>query len=445
MLLVIGVLSAVTTLSVPLYRTYQARSDLNIATEQTIQGLARAKLLSQNGEKDASWGFFVPAGTLYEGNSYAERDQRFDEMYPMPSTVTVSGSILEVSYSKLEGRPSATGSIILTAVDGEQRVIVIQIAIQTEGVAANPGDTITICHVPGTARQQTMTIVDSSWPSYQSKGDTLGACPGSSSSAQSSFALSSSSGMSVSSSSMSASSSGTASSGGSQITICHKPGTAAQQTFTVQQSAWSGHQKHGDTMGACSSGAALGSLCPSRFTFEEEMEIVPSVSLGMTAKALGSQLTYGQGGPTIPVTVSYTSNDGKKWTALFNGASITPGLTQTVSSIPSGSEVAFQFHAYFKQRGWLTYDETAATNDGSDHTVILRRGDPLPPYLPYAKQQSLQTILANYLDADKKLTIDPSALILLVEFSTIDYPAPSTEDFQDAVLLVQFTGTPSCP
>jgi hypothetical protein len=38
---------------------------------------------------------------------------------------------------------------------------------------------------------------------------------------------------------------------GGNVTICHRPGTPAQQTKTVPQSALSGHLEHGDTMGAC--------------------------------------------------------------------------------------------------------------------------------------------------------------------------------------------------
>ena len=38
---------------------------------------------------------------------------------------------------------------------------------------------------------------------------------------------------------------------GGNVTICHKPGTPAQKTKTIPQSALSGHLGHGDKMGAC--------------------------------------------------------------------------------------------------------------------------------------------------------------------------------------------------
>jgi len=39
--------------------------------------------------------------------------------------------------------------------------------------------------------------------------------------------------------------------GGHPVTICHKPGTPAQQTMTIPQAAVGGHLGHGDTLGQC--------------------------------------------------------------------------------------------------------------------------------------------------------------------------------------------------
>jgi len=35
------------------------------------------------------------------------------------------------------------------------------------------------------------------------------------------------------------------------VTLCHKPGTPAEQTLTVDKAALYGHLQHGDTLGAC--------------------------------------------------------------------------------------------------------------------------------------------------------------------------------------------------
>ena len=444
-LVVMGVIAIATTFSIPAYRTYQARNDLNLATEQTLQGLARAKLLSQSAKEDSVWGFFVPSGALYKGQSYAERDSTRDEMYPMPSSVTVSGTILEVSYSKLEGRPSATGSIILTAVDGQQRIITISISVDAQSLAAVAGDTLSICHRPGTLQEQTMMIIDSAWPIHQGHGDTLGPCAG----ASSSSAASTSSTSNGQSSSGAGSSSSTGGGGGASssvpggFTVCHKPGTFAEQTMTMVQSAWNGHQKHGDVAGSCA-GTPPVSTCPGRWTIEADGTILTASQLNVTARALASEITYGTGGPTIPVTVSFTKEKNKHWSELFDDDGIEAGMVDTVSNVPSGSQIALKIRGYYRKGGWLSFSETAITNDGSDHTIILRRGDPLPSYLPYGEQQSLRAILASYLDASNHLTISASSLLVLTELSTIAYPPPSSEDFQDAVLLLEFAGTPAC-
>ncbi|MFA6523773.1 MAG: prepilin-type N-terminal cleavage/methylation domain-containing protein [Candidatus Peribacteraceae bacterium] len=416
-LLVVGVLGVVSMFSVPAYRTYQARSDLNLATEQTIQGLARAKLLSQNAEGDSGWGFYVPAGVLYRGAGYGAREAGADEVFPMPSTVSVSGSILDVSYSKLEGKPSATGSIILTAVDGQQRIIVITIVVGREQLAAVPGQL-----------SSSSLASSSAASSVQSSGASSAGSVSSQASAQSS--------------SVSSGAGGAGSSAGGAFTICHKPGTHAEQTMAVQPTAWSAHQRHGDTVGACTN-SRPGSLCPSRYQISANGTIETVTSLATTVRVIATELTFGAGGPDIPVKLWYTKNGGSKWTSLFSGNAVSPGQFQTVQ-IPNGSSFAVRIRGTFRLLGWLLFDEKTETNDGSDHTIILRNGDPLPAYLPFPRQQSLQSILAGYLDASQHISIPASSLIVLTELSVIDFPVTISEDFQDTVLLLEFAGSPAC-
>jgi prepilin-type N-terminal cleavage/methylation domain-containing protein len=166
---VIGILSVVAAVS---FQNYHVRSDLNIAAEQIAQTISRARLLSQAGKGGSEWGYDVASGTLYKGTSYATRDPQYDEVYPMSSTLVPSG-LPEVSYSKLAGLPSATGTIVLTSLTGEQRIVEIQIT--SEGIPVNLADKLTICHCqPNDIR--TMYIPDSAWPGHQQHGDFLGRC-----------------------------------------------------------------------------------------------------------------------------------------------------------------------------------------------------------------------------------------------------------------------------
>jgi prepilin-type N-terminal cleavage/methylation domain-containing protein len=174
-ILVMGILVTVASFTVPLYRTYQIRNDLNIAAEQIAQALTRAQLLSQSMQHDAKWGFHVASSTLYQGNTYATRNQGFDEQYPMSSSIATSG-ISEVSFSKMTGRPNATGSIVLTSLTGEQRTI--DILLNSQGITTTAASTtgrLYVCHQTG-GTCKTLSLPYHAWPAHHKHGDYLGQC-----------------------------------------------------------------------------------------------------------------------------------------------------------------------------------------------------------------------------------------------------------------------------
>jgi prepilin-type N-terminal cleavage/methylation domain-containing protein len=171
-MLVLGIITFAAGITIPMFRDYQVRSDLNIAATQAGQGIGRAKLLSQSVKEDSSWGFHVPDGVLFKGETYATRDAAYDEVYAMPETITVEG-LSEVSFSKLEGKPSATGSITLISLLGDEQTI--DITVTSEGIPVNNTDKVTVCHNPGVSCN-TLHISDSAWPSHRDHDDHLGAC-----------------------------------------------------------------------------------------------------------------------------------------------------------------------------------------------------------------------------------------------------------------------------
>lgn len=173
LLLVLGIFTLAVGMTIPLYLQYQIRSDLDSATHQISQAIGRAQILSQSGERGGSWGVYIWSGvTLYQGGSYATRDATFDEQTPFPTTLVASG-LQDVSFSPIEGRPTATGSIIIRAITGDERTVVI--TILSEGVIANETDWITVCHIIGQACN-TQTIQDNSWPGHREHGDFFGIC-----------------------------------------------------------------------------------------------------------------------------------------------------------------------------------------------------------------------------------------------------------------------------
>lgn len=403
-LLVVGIVGAVAGVGIPMYRDYQIRNDLNLATEQVTQGLARARLLSQAAQDDDSWGFYAPAGVLYKGDSYATRDQAFDETYPMPSTIKING-LFEVNYGKIAGTPDATGQITLTTINDDARNVLIE--VKTESIAVVAEDRFTICHNPGPS-QNTLSIPDNAWPAHQAHGDAFGACVGAASSSAASSAAPASS--APASSAPAASSAGAASS------------------ETVPAS------------------------CPDRVSIANDGTISILGSLSVTFTSYGAQFGYGNGGPVVPVTVAYRKKNNGNWTNLFSGNQIngTGGATQTVSGFKNNDKLFVRFKAYHKQQGWLTY-ENYAYSDEVPSVYMLRNGDTPPAINPGNGQAAVSTLLQSITDSQGKISVGQFDVVLLADFnrescnSCTNYYCTNCSgvDYQDGVVLVRFNN-PAC-
>jgi len=410
-MLVVGLIGAIGGVGVPLYRDYQIRNDLNLATEQVTQGLARARLLSQAAQNDDSWGFYAPAGVLYKGNSYDTRDPAFDETYPMPSTITIIG-LMEVNYGKIAGVPSATGDITLTTINDDTRNILIQ--VKTESIAVVAEDRFTICHNPG-PNQNTLSIPDNAWPAHQAHGDAFGAC------------IAASSASSVAASSVASSA----------------PASSAAASSVVSVAASS------------SSAIAAPNSCADRVTIDADGTIRINGSLSVTFISYGAQFGYGNGGPTVPVTVQYRKKNSGSWSSLFSGNQIngTGGAQQTVTGFSTSNNqnrLYVRFRAYYSQRGWLTYENYAYTNEVPS-VLMLRDGDMPPVISPGNGQAAVSSLLQPIIDTLGKIDVGQYDVVLLADFnrescsSCSNYYCTNCSgvDYQDGVVLVRFN-TPSC-
>lgn len=173
-LLVIAILAIIAAFTIPMLIRYQVRSDLANASSMIIQGVDRARVLSQASAHDSEWGFSMEHGVLFKGRSYEERDPAYDEHFPMNETIVPSGTS-EVWFEKVTGRPNAPGSIItLTGNDGQ--LTSINLELNNGGTAVIASDLLLICHDAGTAAQRSLYVSDAQLPSYIAQGDTLGSC-----------------------------------------------------------------------------------------------------------------------------------------------------------------------------------------------------------------------------------------------------------------------------
>jgi hypothetical protein len=108
----------------------------------------------------------------------------------------------------------------------------------TVTITPTSGSMVTLCHKPGTPAEQTMTLPASAVDGHLGHGDILGPCPEATSPAPPPGPTA-------------PPPPSPGNGGNNMVTICHKPGTPAEQTMTVPESALAGHLGHGDTMGAC--------------------------------------------------------------------------------------------------------------------------------------------------------------------------------------------------
>jgi hypothetical protein len=208
--------------------------------------------------------------------------------------------------------------------------------------------------------------------------------------------------------------------------------------ISIDTAAWQAHQAHGDTIAACpvlscQSGFGILSSSPAKDT------ILTAGSPSVTFTAVASKLTYGVGGPAIPVTVSY-STDGVTWTDLFHGNAIGGGETQTVN-LAADARLAVRMHAYFKKHGWLTYDVTHDSNDKTGYSVQYLNGQNLPDIAGYNGNPGIRTLLSSYIDGQSNFNIGTSKVMLTTELGTC--LSCASADFQDADILLTFSA-PYC-
>lgn len=124
LLLSIGLIALLGALSLPVYRSFQVRTDVDITALETAHSLRRAQVLAQAVQDDSTWGVRVEATTitLFKGASYATRDTAFDEVFEFPATIVRSGT-QEAVFDRVTGEPNTTGSFTFTSLDGDARTV----------------------------------------------------------------------------------------------------------------------------------------------------------------------------------------------------------------------------------------------------------------------------------------------------------------------------------
>lgn len=126
LLLSVIILTLIAGFSLPFYVSFQQRNELDTTTNLTVDMLRRAQNYARSGDGDSQWGVATQGGqlTVFKGATYAARDTTEDEAVAIPGSISASG-LAEVTFSKLRGIPSTTGSISLASTVNTTRTVTI--------------------------------------------------------------------------------------------------------------------------------------------------------------------------------------------------------------------------------------------------------------------------------------------------------------------------------
>lgn len=112
------------TVGFDFYKTFALDSEQAVL----ISVLRAARNSSINNLNQTPQGIFIGSNnyTLFQGNSYATRDQQFDQKFTIAPSLSLSG-LTEVVFAQLSGNSSQSGTITLNAT-GNARTITINSA-----------------------------------------------------------------------------------------------------------------------------------------------------------------------------------------------------------------------------------------------------------------------------------------------------------------------------
>lgn len=111
-ILSISVLLTLLGVTSALAYTTVSRVDVTSAQDTFVQAIYNAQIRAQNNSQASAWGVRVDSSqvVLFQGTSYATRNEEVDTLFPLASQLEISGD-REYVFAKHSGLPTATGQI----------------------------------------------------------------------------------------------------------------------------------------------------------------------------------------------------------------------------------------------------------------------------------------------------------------------------------------------
>jgi prepilin-type N-terminal cleavage/methylation domain-containing protein len=129
---VIGIIGIVLSISTSVYSSFKAHENLEIATTGVVEAVRHAQANAQSGRGDSSWGveMLLNSAVIFKGTSYAGRDISADQLLDFSGGVVASG-LSEIIFTKVAGSTINTGTITLTNSYGTNNILINEKGVLT--------------------------------------------------------------------------------------------------------------------------------------------------------------------------------------------------------------------------------------------------------------------------------------------------------------------------
>lgn len=130
LIIVISTITILGSLAYPLYGSFQQKTSVQTITQDLVYTLRQAQTYARVQKNSTNWGVYCTQGKyiLFQGSSYATRNQIFDDITEIPSYISFSG-LSEIVFNQ-SGYPLTSGSLIIFFSDTLQQTIYLS----SEGV-----------------------------------------------------------------------------------------------------------------------------------------------------------------------------------------------------------------------------------------------------------------------------------------------------------------------
>jgi prepilin-type N-terminal cleavage/methylation domain-containing protein len=138
-LLVISVFAIISVIAIPVYSSWQSLTILEQDADEIAEMFKDAQVKSSARLHNSAYGVYINTEnkkiTLYQGNSYAERNEAYDQEKEIDNNLALINNLSadDVTFSKGLGEPSATGTLsLINNSSGEEK----NISINSYGVVS---------------------------------------------------------------------------------------------------------------------------------------------------------------------------------------------------------------------------------------------------------------------------------------------------------------------